>query len=102
MIFTEARFLEFFVLVFALHWALPGNAQRKVLLLVASYVFYAAWDWRFLSLIIISGLVDFVVGIKIFDTDDESRRRRWLCELVREPRHVGLLQVLQFLRRQRR
>ncbi len=78
MIFTEARFIEFFVLVFALHWALPRNQQRKVFLLGASYVFYAAWDWRFLSLIIISGLVDFVVGIKIFDTDGESQRRRWL------------------------
>ncbi|MHC5028985.1 MAG: hypothetical protein ACYTGR_19725, partial [Planctomycetota bacterium] len=37
--------------------------SRNVFLLVASYVFYGSWDWRFLSLIVISTVVDFLCGL---------------------------------------
>jgi D-alanyl-lipoteichoic acid acyltransferase DltB (MBOAT superfamily) len=47
-------------------------------LIAVSYLFYGWWDWRFLSLIIISSLVDFVVGNKIFHEDDVTKRKRWL------------------------
>ena len=51
MIFTEIRFLAFFLIAFVVHWILPTNRTRKVWLLLCSYFFYGAWDWRFLSLI---------------------------------------------------
>ena len=51
MIFTEFRFLAFFAIVFSLHWLLRGASLRKAWLLLSSYAFYAAWDWRFLGLI---------------------------------------------------
>ena len=54
MIFTEPRFLAFFAIVFGLYWMLRENRPRKLWLLLASYAFYAAWDWRFLSLIWLS------------------------------------------------
>ncbi|HIJ66031.1 MAG TPA: MBOAT family protein [Candidatus Hydrogenedentes bacterium] len=63
MLFTQPIFLFFFAVVFALHWLMRRNGARKVLLLVASYIFYAAWDWRFLSLILISTLIDYCVGL---------------------------------------
>ncbi len=65
MIFTEARFLFFFILVFGVYWAVDHLRFRKIWLLVASYAFYAAWDWRFLGLIIGSTVLDYFVGLKL-------------------------------------
>ena len=62
MLFTELRFLPFFALVFGVHWGLRSARLRKAWLLAASYAFYAAWDWRFLGLIVASTLIDFHVA----------------------------------------
>jgi alginate O-acetyltransferase complex protein AlgI len=78
MIFTEARFVVFFLVVLAVHWSLRDGRRAKTWLLLCSYVFYGAWDWRFLALIGASTLIDFRVGIELADTRDERRRRRWL------------------------
>ncbi|WP_250433632.1 MBOAT family O-acyltransferase [Hanstruepera flava] len=59
------------------------------MLLVASYVFYGWWDWRFLFLIFISSLVDFVVGQKIYKTENKKKRKGFLM--------VSLLVNLGFL-----
>ena len=80
MLFTEFRFFIFFAIVFGIYWALPGNRQRKVLLLIGSYVFYAAWNWKFLILIIASTIVDFLIGLKLgslgHTTQDEQAPRQ--------------------------
>ncbi len=77
MLFTQPIFLAFFVVVFAGAWLLRSNAPRKVWLLAASYVFYAGWDWRFLSLIAISTLVDYVAGLALERTQTAGTRRGW-------------------------
>ena len=76
MIFTEARFFVFFLVVFAVHWALRANRQRKAWLLLCSYGFYAAWDWRFLSLILVSTAVDYTAGLRLLAGG--SAKRGWL------------------------
>ncbi|MCP4093969.1 MAG: MBOAT family protein [Planctomycetes bacterium] len=78
MIFTEFRFLAFFAIVFSLHWLLRGPTLRKSWLLLASYTFYAAWDWRFLSLIWISTIVDYIAGLRIAGSEAPTTRKRWL------------------------
>lgn len=78
MIFTEFRFLGFFLLVFCMHWALRGERARKVWLLLCSYAFYAAWDWRFLGLILGSTLIDYLAGLRIADSSEAKTRKRWL------------------------
>jgi alginate O-acetyltransferase complex protein AlgI len=82
MIFTEFRFFLFFGVVFAIYWALRHNSWRKVWILACSYLFYGAWDWRFLSLIIASTLVDFGVGLKLGNPENSpehsQNRRGWL------------------------
>jgi len=78
MIFTEFRFLAFFALVFSVHWMLRRPTARKAWLLLSSYAFYAAWDWRFLSLIITSTLVDYVAGARIDSSSDDTARKWWL------------------------
>src|ERR1700683_2194665 len=84
MLFTEFRFFIFFAAVFTIYWLLPGNRQRKILLLIGSYVFYAAWNWKFLILIIASTIVDFLIGLKLGSlgpATEENRhhRRVWIA-----------------------
>ncbi len=77
MVFTSLQFAGFFVVVYALYRVVPHRAQNW-LLVAASYYFYAAWDWRFLSLLLGSTVVDFVVARAIARADDAGRRRRLL------------------------
>jgi alginate O-acetyltransferase complex protein AlgI len=95
MIFSELRFFLFFALVFAVYWALRTNRARKVWLIAVSLFFYAAWDWRFLSLILYQTGVDFLAALRIEASDDPRRRRRWLrVSLVS---NLGLLGVFKYL-----
>jgi len=73
MIFTSVQFAIFFAIVYSLYRFLPHRAQNWLLLL-ASYVFYAAWDWRFLSLLIGSTLIDFSLARYISRIEAPGRR----------------------------
>jgi alginate O-acetyltransferase complex protein AlgI len=74
MVFNSLHFVWFFVVVYAVYRVLPHRAQNW-LLLVASYYFYAAWDWRFLGLLVASTLVDFTCGRFLGRTEAPSVRR---------------------------
>jgi len=79
MLFNSLDFAIFFPLVFVLYWIVARNLTlRNVLILVASYVFYGWWDWRFLFLIAISTLVDFYVGKQIYNTENATKRKQLL------------------------
>ena len=52
MLFNTLAFAGFLTVVFAAYWAVKGRVAQNGLLLAASYVFYACWDWRFLALLI--------------------------------------------------
>ena len=77
MVFNSLQFAAFFLVVYALYRVLPHRAQNWMLL-AASYVFYAAWDWRFLGLLIGSTVIDFYVARYIRRHPDKGRRRRAL------------------------
>src|SRR5438270_13820387 len=53
MVFTDTTFFLFFPLAFAVYWWLGDNQSRKIWLLACSVIFYAAWDWRFLGLVLL-------------------------------------------------
>jgi D-alanyl-lipoteichoic acid acyltransferase DltB (MBOAT superfamily) len=74
MVFTSLEFVAFLPVMLALYWLLPKRWQNP-LLLVGSYVFYGAWDVRFLSLLWISTAVDFLVGKRVAEQSVRSRRR---------------------------
>jgi len=80
MLFNSLEFAVFLPLVFAAYWLLAskGVKVQNLLLLIASYVFYGWWDYRFLSLIIFSSIVDFWVGKKMAAAKEEVRRRSYL------------------------
>ncbi|MFT7463474.1 MAG: alginate O-acetyltransferase complex protein AlgI [Pseudohongiellaceae bacterium] len=77
MLFNSLQFGVFFVVVYAVYLALSRQGQNRWLL-AASYLFYAAWDVRFLGLIVASTLIDYTVGLRIAATDDGQRRKHWL------------------------
>jgi D-alanyl-lipoteichoic acid acyltransferase DltB (MBOAT superfamily) len=77
MVFNSLHFLWFFVVVYALYRVLPHRAQNW-LLLAASYYFYAAWDWRFLGLLLGSTLVDYSCARALERTEAPGRRKALL------------------------
>jgi D-alanyl-lipoteichoic acid acyltransferase DltB (MBOAT superfamily) len=77
MLFNTIQFALFFVVVYGLYLVLPHRSQNR-LLLVASYVFYGTWDWRFLSLIALSTVIDYGCGLGIHHSRQQSRRRLFL------------------------
>ena len=80
MLFNSFEFLLFLPTVLGLYWFVLHRHLRaqNLLLLVVSYVFYGWWDWRFLGLIALSTVVDFLVGIRIEKAPDKARKKRWL------------------------
>lgn len=78
MLFSELRFFVFFAVVLYLYWSLKSNWNRKIWLLICSYFFYGSWDWRFLSLIIISTFVNYRIGRDIGRYDEHKQRKRLL------------------------
>ena len=77
MLFNSLEFLLFLPTVFVLYWFVFKNQLRaqNILLLVASYVFYGWWDWRFLSLIVLSTAIDYFVGLQLEKTAESSKRK---------------------------
>lgn len=80
MLFNSIDFAIFLPIVFFLYWVVVNkNLQlQNFLLLVASYVFYGWWDWRFLSLIAFSTLVDYSLGVLLGKEEKESKRKVYL------------------------
>lgn len=74
MLFNSFDFLIFFIIVFLAYWSLSKNTKyQNILLLISSYIFYAWWDWRFLSLILISSSLDYIVGLRIFTSKTKKQ-----------------------------
>ena len=94
MSFNSATYAGFLALVFCLYWALARRpTARHLLLLGASYAFYAHWDPRFLALIVFSTVLDWTVGRRLARSEARRVRRRWLLASL-----VGNLGVLGFFK----
>ena len=77
MLFNSLEFGLFLPIVFILYWFVANNNLKiqNCLLLVASYFFYGWWDWRFLSLIILSSFIDYFIGVFLISENREKRRK---------------------------
>ncbi len=93
MVFNSLQFAVFFVVVYALYRALPHRGQNWMLL-AASYVFYGAWDWRFLGLLIGSTVIDFYVAQYI--AGHTSTRARRLALLLSLAYNLGVLAFFKY------
>lgn len=93
MLFNSYFFWLFFALVAVLYWRLAHRGQNR-LLLVASYYFYACWDWRFLALIATSTTIDYFVALAIARTSNRSRRKRLM--LLSISASIGILGFFKY------
>jgi len=80
MLFNSIDFAIFLPVVFTLYWLLRNKNLKlqNLLVVVSSYVFYGWWDWRFLSLIIFSTIVDYFVGNKLRNEENQTKRKLFL------------------------
>ena len=93
MLFNSFAFAVFLPAVVVAFWAAP-HRRRHLVLLAASYVFYAWWDPRFLSLILISTLADFSIGKRLAVTTPEPARKRLLAASLTV--NLGLLGIFKY------
>lgn len=78
MLFNSLEFFIFFPVVVSIYFLLPVR-NRILFLLIASYFFYASWKVEYLLLIILSTLIDFWVGRKIYISKEKHQKRLWLA-----------------------
>ena len=80
MLFNSIDFAIFLPIVFVLYWFLTQKnlKAQNVLIVISSYVFYGWWDWRFLSLIVFSTLVDYTIGILLSKEVNQIKRKIYL------------------------
>jgi alginate O-acetyltransferase complex protein AlgI len=75
MLFTSVDFLIFFAALMAILAVVRNSRGRFWVVLVASYLFYAAWDWRLLGLLVACSLWNWALGLVIEDAPSEGRRK---------------------------
>jgi D-alanyl-lipoteichoic acid acyltransferase DltB (MBOAT superfamily) len=96
VVFNSLQYAVFFPVVLAIYWSLTHRGQN-LLLLVASYVFYAAFDWRFLGLMWLSTLTDFAVGRLLGRVSADGRRKAiFLISLVVNLGILGFFKYYDF------
>jgi D-alanyl-lipoteichoic acid acyltransferase DltB (MBOAT superfamily) len=96
VLFNSIDFAVFLPIVFLLYWLVfPNNLKKQnLLIVVASYIFYGWWDWRFLALILISTLIDYFIGLKLEHTSQHKKRKLllWLSILA----NLGILGFFKY------
>jgi D-alanyl-lipoteichoic acid acyltransferase DltB (MBOAT superfamily) len=93
MAFNSFEYIFFLAVVVALYWRLRGLRAQNGFLLAASYLFYAAWDWRFCSLLLILTAVDYLAGLRMAAATGRARRRALLASLAV---NLGLLAFFKY------
>ena len=95
MLFPTITFAIFLTIVLFVHTVLLKKPTLwKICMLIASYIFYSWWDWRFLTLIWTSTLVDFWAGKKIGNADSSKKKRSYL--LVSVLTNLGILAYFKY------
>lgn len=96
MLFNSLQYLLFLPLVFAVYWLVNSRSLKlqNLLLLVASYYFYACWDWRFLFLLMFSTGLDYYTGLKMYDAPNAQMKKFWfwLSIII----NVGFLGIFKY------
>ena len=86
MLFNSIDFALFLPLVFILYWFVTNKnlKAQNLLIVVASYVFYGWWDWRFLTLILFSTIIDYSIGIGLSKQENIHKRKilLWISIIV--------------------
>src|SRR6202045_4032032 len=82
MLFNSLTFVVFFVVVVTAYWSIRSWQARKNFLVVASYIFYGAWNPPFAALLFTTTAMDFWLGRQINKAHGQSAKKRWLVASV--------------------
>jgi len=94
MLFSSPRFFIFLCLLLGV-LAFSGSVTRKKrILAVASCIFYAAWDYRYLGLLLLISVIDYACAARIHVSNDERRRKLWLAASVVS--NLGILAYFKY------
>jgi D-alanyl-lipoteichoic acid acyltransferase DltB (MBOAT superfamily) len=77
MLFNSIDFAIFLPIVFILYWFVMNESLKlqNFLIVASSYLFYGWWDWRFLSMVLFSSLVDYFIGIGLSKQENHIKRK---------------------------
>ncbi len=95
MLFNTVQFAAFFVGLLVVYWSLPQRF-RTPLLLLGSYFFYGCWDPRFLGLIALSTIVDYVAGLRIAGSSSGTGRAWLFLSVVTNLGLLGFFKYFNF------
>ena len=96
MLFNSFEFLVFLPIVFMLYWfVFRGRQWQNLLVVVASYVFYGWWDWRFLLLIALTSLCSFGSGL-LLEHYEGQRRMQQAVSAANIVLNLGILGVFKY------
>ncbi len=95
MLFNSFEFALFLSVVFIAYWfVIQRNLTLQNLFVVlASYTFYGWWDWRFLSLIALSTVIDYGVGLGIANSTNTRKKLYFVVSIIT---NLGLLGVFKY------
>ncbi len=99
MLFNSIEFFVFLPIVYFFYWFVFKKSLKtqNAFILISSYFFYGFWDWRFLSLILLSTVVDYFVGINIHSAKRNKSRKKWLwCSVIFNISLLGFFKYYNF------
>ena len=96
MLFNSFEFLVFLPIVFLLYWfVFCGRRWQNLLVVVASYVFYGWWNWRFLLLIALTSLCSYVSGLLLVHYEGQ-RRKQQAVSVANIVLNLGILGIFKY------
>ena len=95
MLFNSLEYAVFMSVVFVLFWALARfQAMRLLMLLVASYLFYASWNPSYLLLIVLSSMIDYTIGLGLDKAEKPGTRKALLIASIVV--NLGVLAIFKY------
>src|SRR5579871_1471557 len=96
MLFNSVQFFVFLLVTLTLFYLAP-KAWRRVILLVASYFFYASWNWKFIPLLLTLTMIDYFCALWIVRTEDAKRKVAMIISVGANLGFLGFFKYYNFL-----
>ena len=93
MLFNSFIFLIYLPVILCLYYLLPKNT-KKITLFISSYIFYGYWDYRFLSLLFLSTIIDYFLGLAIYNSGEKKKRKFFLIASMSA--NLGILGIFKY------